>query len=76
MRKVEINKRYRHFNGKTYKVLMLAKDSETEKDLVIYQAEYGDNIVWARPIDMFLSKVDKEKCPNVKEEYRFTLIDD
>ena len=79
MREVAIGKRYRHFKGKTYKVLHIAYDSETNNDgeprkLVVYQAEYGDNIIWVRDYDMFLSKVDKEKYPEVEQVYRFERI--
>lgn len=40
---------------------------------MVYRALYGDNELYFRPYDMFLSKVDKEKYPNVKQEYRFEL---
>ena len=41
--------------------------------MVIYRALYDDNKLWIRPYDMFTSKVDKVKYPNVKQEYRFEL---
>ena len=40
---------------------------------VVYRALYGDNQLYIRPYDMFTSKVDKVKYPNVKQEYRFEL---
>ena len=68
-----------HFKGKTYKVLHIAYDSETNNDdvkrkVVVYQAEYGDNLIWVRDYEMFASKVDKEKYPDVSQEYRFEEI--
>ena len=65
---------YKHFKGHIYKVLYIAKDSETLEDLVIYQDTLDPNKIWARKKDIFLSKVDKEKYPNVTQVYRFELI--
>ena len=73
-RKVKIGKKYRHFKNKEYEVLALAKDCETLEDIVVYKALYGDGQVWTRNADDFLSKVDKEKYPDVKQEYRFEEI--
>ncbi|MEG0022279.1 MAG: DUF1653 domain-containing protein [Bacilli bacterium] len=78
MREVEVGKRYKHFKGQIYKVLMIALDSETNeekpKKVVVYQALYGDNLIWVRDYDMFLSNVDKDKYPEIKQEYRFERI--
>ena len=71
---VTIGKTYRHFKGKEYKVLFIAKDSETLEDLVIYEALYGKHIIWSRPYDMFWEKVDKEKHPDYTQEYRFEMV--
>jgi len=71
---VVINGIYKHFKGHIYKVLYVAKDSETLEDIVIYQDTTDTNKIWARKKDMFLSKVDKNKYPNVNQEYRFELI--
>ena len=67
---------YRHFKGNIYKVLYVAKDSETLMDLVIYQDTSDTSKIWVRKKDMFLSKVDKNKYPNANQEYRFELIDE
>lgn len=66
---------YKHFKGNYYIVEDIAKNSETLEEYVIYRELYGNNTLWIRPTSMFLSKVDKEKYPNVKQKYRFELID-
>ena len=65
---------YRHFKGNTYQIVAIAKHSETEEQMVVYQPLYTDGGVWVRPLDMFMSKVDKGKYPDVEEEYRFTFV--
>lgn len=72
---LKINGVYKHFKGDYYIVLDTAIHSETKEKYVVYRGLYGDNELYIRPYDMFISKVDKEKYPNVKQEYRFELQD-
>ncbi len=55
---IKIGKKYRHFKGKEYLVLSLAKHSETLEELVVYQALYGDYGIWVRPLSMFVEQVE------------------
>ena len=64
--------RYKHFKGHIITVLEIAKHTETGEMMVVYLHE-GTNVVWARPYEMFISKVDREKYPDVEQEYRFQL---
>ena len=50
--------RYRHYKGKEYTVIGVARHSETEEELVVYRQEYGDHGLWVRPRDMFLETVE------------------
>lgn len=59
-RQIEIGARYKHFKGNTYRVMMLAKDSETKEDIVIYKAIYGDCKIWVRPLNMFMEQITRD----------------
>lgn len=74
--KVLENRIYRHFKGNTYKVLCVAMHPETQEKMVVYQALYGDYKYFVRPYEMFVSKVDRDKYPDVKQEYRFELVEE
>ena len=64
---------YRHFKGNIYRVIALADHSETGETLVIYKRDDSNEKAYARPLDMFMSEVDRKKYPDVKDRYRFTL---
>jgi hypothetical protein len=49
--------RYRHYKGRDYIVLGVARHSETEELLVVYRTDYGDRSLWVRPLQMFTEKV-------------------
>ena len=64
--------KYKHYKGKEYEVIGVARHSETLEELVVYRALYGDRDLWVRPVKMFLEKVevDGKKVP------RFRYLDD
>ena len=64
---------YKHFKGDLYLVEDVVLHSETKEKLVLYRALYGRGLRYVRPYEMFGSKVDKVKYPDVKQEYRFQL---
>lgn len=66
---------YRHFKGDYYMIEDIATHSETREKYVVYRALYGDTNLYIRPYEMFFEKVDRQKYPNVEQEYRFQLQD-
>lgn len=61
---------YRHFKGDKYKLLGIAKDSETQEKMVVYQALYGEKEMWVRPEEMFFETIERDG----KVMLRFTKI--
>ena len=62
--------RYRHFKGREYEVIGVARHSETEEELVVYRALYGDFGLWVRPVSMWNELVERDG----KTFRRFTYI--
>ncbi len=70
MAEVKVGK-YRHYKGKDYEVIGIAKHSETLEELVVYRALYGDHLLWVRPKAMFLETVEV----NGKKVPRFQFVE-
>lgn len=64
---------YKHFKNNYYILEDVATHSETGEKYAVYRQLYGNGELYIRPLDMFLSEVDKNKYPNVKQKFRFQL---
>ena len=70
---IKIGDRYKHFKGHLYEVISIAKDCEDLKEMVVYRnVETGEE--WVREKSEFLSEVDHEKYPEIKQNYRCEKI--
>lgn len=75
MCEIKLKRVYRHFKGNYYLTEDIAKHSETGETYIVYRKLYGDGELWIRPLSMFLEEVDKMKYPDVKQKYRFELME-
>lgn len=65
--------KYKHFKiGKIVTIIGISRHTETEEISVVYEYE---GHIWNRPLEMFMSEVDKEKYPNAEQKYRFELAE-
>ena len=76
MREVKAGEYYRHFKGGLYQVTGIAKDAGTERPVVVYQALYGEEELWVRDYEEFVSEVDRAKYPDAEQQYRFEKIEE
>lgn len=72
---VLVGQRYKHFKGHIYEILNIAYDTENPNKKYVVYKNIEDHKVWVREYEMFTSKVDKEKYPNISQEYRFELLE-
>lgn len=70
-KQIQIGGTYKHYKGNFYKVISLAKHSETLEDMIVYQTLYGEQMTWVRPLKMFMENVNVDG----KKVKRFELAD-
>ena len=62
--------KYKHFKGTIYIIICIAKDSETQKDYVIYQEENSLDKIWSREVNIFLDRIERPEYSG----WRFTEL--
>ena len=65
---------YRHFKGNLYEIVIIARDSETLEEKVVYKSVETDS-AYVRSLSMFMEPVNRDKYPNVEQTYRFELVE-
>ena len=74
-RDILVGRVYKHFKGMNVITLALPIHTETGETMVMYKC-LKDGVLYVRPYNMFVSEVDHEKYPDIKQRYRFELVDD
>ena len=69
-----ISEEERAANKYLYEIIGVATHSETSEAMMVYKPLYDDSGMYVRPLDMFLSEVDHEKYPGIKQKYRFEKV--
>ncbi len=69
--------KYKHYKGNTYDLIGVVRHTETKEELVIYKSEMHneDNVIWARPLRMFLEEAPKNEKNITNQRFRFEFID-
>lgn len=76
-RQIEVKRPYRHFKGNLYYVHDILTHSETREVLVAYQTLYPPYEMFARPLEMFLEEVERDRSDNITgQKYRFELYEE
>ena len=65
---------YRHFKGTFYRVICIARDSETLEEAVVYENREDPSKKFVRPLSEFMSRTDRKKYPDAEQEYRFEEV--
>lgn len=76
MRELQWSSLYRHYKGNLYYVIGLAEHTETCELMVVYHALDGENEMYVRPADMFLSEVEEGVENPTGQKYRFELVNE
>lgn len=63
------NGRYRHYKGRDYEVIGVARHSETEEEMVVYRTLYGNYDLWVRPVGLFQETVEIDGAPQPRFKY-------
>ncbi len=75
-RELHIGREYRHFKGRTYLPQKVVRNADDPEQLMIVYCDTSAGEWWVRPLDEFLSEVDHDKYPDVKQKWRFECAEE